>query len=113
MDYAEVAEQAQRAVIKSWLKVNYAGGRKSVGRWSDHYFSLSRFSASNAAIVAGVSTDQARRRMDKLAQEGVLLRFKQSYGPVSYRLPREFCDRMAEEVTKELLADGLEMDRAG
>jgi len=113
MDYVAVANEAQRARIKTWLRINYVGGRKSVGHWNDHYFFLSRFSASESAKVAGVTADSARRRMDRLAKEGVLERFKESYGPVSYRLPRESCDRMAEEVTKELLAEGLGMDRVG
>lgn len=98
------AQKAQLETIKNWLINRYADHTAIIARWSDHYFRLSSFSAGQVKL--GLSDSQTRNRLNALAQQGVIERIKLSYGPVSYRFPRAYCDECATIAIHEWIEKG-------
>lgn len=109
-----IAKAAQREVIATWL-VSFRDGQPVIAAWSDHYASLSLFSADAVARLGPTMADvQARRRwvdagtprryLNALAAAG-LLEEKRWSGCVQYRYPRRQLDSIAAEVRAQLLAD--------
>lgn len=80
---------------KTWILRNYAGGKRELCEWNENYTYLVSIQSNS---LDG-DRDKNRRRLVKLAQEGVLIERPRSYkGQMrSFTLPKHEIERIGQE----------------
>lgn len=108
-EFMELLHQVQFQTIKQHLTTHYIGGKKAINRWDDFMFSLCDFFADKiTALNPAYSHRMAHRRLDKLAETGVITRTKLCAShSIRYRMNREICDHLAGIALAELRAEGI------
>lgn len=105
-DIQDAIYRCQKASIKHWLLTTFVNGDKRIGGWGDLAFHLSGITVRAFADATGMSMDRARRELRRLVGCGALTTERRHRGDMlSFKLPREICDQLAQEALTELRAE--------
>lgn len=107
----DVALIAQRKVIFSVMLEHYVSNGRKIAKWDDFRFGLAYFRSWLAKIHHESTIGTIRRNLDKLAEVGVIDRWKDYPGAaIRYRFPRTVCDQFAAEAIAHYQAIGYSQD---